>query len=85
MCQSDCVRPIARSFRVRWWLSDSKFRADDGQEHLVHIRSGELRSKISQLQLALDGRIRDHHRFLLDSDEIEGHLSLIMEIKGLPV
>jgi hypothetical protein len=28
---------------------------------------GKLRSKIPQLQLALDGRIRDHRRFLVDS------------------
>jgi transposase len=36
-------------------------------ERLAGLALGKLRSKIPQLQLALEGRIRDHHRFLLDS------------------
>lgn len=40
---------------------------EDSPEQLAGLALGKLRSKIPQLQLALDGRIRDHHRFLLDS------------------
>ena len=34
---------------------------------MAGLALGKLRSKIPQLQLALEGRIRDHYRFLLDS------------------
>jgi transposase len=40
---------------------------EDSPERLAGLALGKLRSKIPQLQLALDGRIRDHDRFLLDS------------------
>jgi transposase len=40
---------------------------EESPERLADLALGKLRSKISQLQLALEGRIRDHHRFLLDS------------------
>ena len=48
-------------------MLDAIVSGKDGPERLADLALGKLRSKIPQLQLALDGRIRDHHRFLLDS------------------
>jgi transposase len=48
-------------------ILDAIVSGEDSPERLADLALGKLRSKISQLQLALDGRIRDHHRFLLDS------------------
>jgi transposase len=36
---------------------------EDSAERLADLALGKLRSKIPQLQMALEGRIRDHHRF----------------------
>ena len=36
-------------------------------ERLADLALGHLRAKIPQLQAALEGRVRDHHRFLLQS------------------
>jgi len=38
---------------------------EDDPEHLASLALGHLRVKIPQLRLALAGRIRSHHRFLL--------------------
>ena len=48
-------------------ILDAIVSGEDSAERLADLALGKLRSKISQLQLALEGRIRDHHRFLLDS------------------
>ena len=48
-------------------ILDAIVNGEDNPERLADLALGKLRSKIPQLQLALDGRIRDHHRFLLDS------------------
>src|ERR1700719_2853127 len=37
----------------------------DNPEHLASLARGHLRVKIPQLRLALEGKIRSHHRFLL--------------------
>jgi transposase len=36
-------------------------------ERLADLALGHLRAKIPQLQAALEGQVRDHHRFLLQS------------------
>src|SRR5580700_7959125 len=38
---------------------------EDNPEHLASLALGHLRVKIPQLRLALAGKIRSHHRFLL--------------------
>jgi transposase len=38
---------------------------EDNPEHLASLARGHLRVKIPQLRLALEGKIRSHHRFLL--------------------
>jgi len=38
---------------------------EDDPEHLASLALGHLRVKIPQLRLALQGKIRSHHRFLL--------------------
>ncbi|MGC2547880.1 MAG: IS110 family transposase [Silvibacterium sp.] len=48
-------------------MLDAIVSGEDSAERLADLALGKLRSKISLLQLALEGRIRDHHRFLLDS------------------
>jgi transposase len=48
-------------------MLDAIVSGEDSPERLADLALGKLRSKISELQLALEGRIRDHHRFLLDS------------------
>ena len=48
-------------------ILDAIVRGEDSPEELAGLALGKLRSKIPQLQQALDGRIRDHHRFLLAS------------------
>jgi transposase len=37
----------------------------DQPQQLAHLARGKLKSKIPQLEQALQGRVRDHHRFLL--------------------
>lgn len=37
----------------------------DNPEQLAKLARGKLKSKIPQLEQALEGRVRDHHRFLL--------------------
>jgi transposase len=48
-------------------MLDAIISGEDSPERLADLALGKLRSKIPQLQLALQGRVRDHHRFLLDS------------------
>jgi transposase len=38
---------------------------EDDPEHLASLAMGHLRVRIPQLRLALEGKIRSHHRFLL--------------------
>ncbi len=48
-------------------MLDAIVSGEDSAERLADLALGKLRSKIPQLRLALEGCIRDHHRFLLDS------------------
>jgi transposase len=48
-------------------MLDAIVSGEHSAERLADLALGKLRSKIPQLQRALEGRIRDHHRFLLDS------------------
>ncbi|MGC1297256.1 MAG: IS110 family transposase [Alloacidobacterium sp.] len=48
-------------------MLDAIVSGEESPERLADLALGKLRSKISELQLAWEGRIRDHHRFLLDS------------------
>ena len=48
-------------------ILDAIISGESRVENLADLALGRLRSKIPQLRLALEGRIRDHHRFLLDS------------------
>jgi hypothetical protein len=48
-------------------MLDTIVSGEDSAERLAELALGKLRSKIPQLQLALEGCIRDHHRSLLDS------------------
>lgn len=38
---------------------------EDNPEQLAQLARGKLKNKIPQLEQALEGRLRDHHRFLL--------------------
>ena len=40
---------------------------EENCERLADLALGHLRAKIPQLQAALEGQVRDHHRFLLQS------------------
>jgi transposase len=40
-------------------------RGDDDPAELAELARGRLRAKIPQLRVALEGMVRDHHRFLL--------------------
>src|ERR1700747_3593335 len=40
---------------------------EESPERLADLALGHLRAKIPQLQAALEGQLRDHHRFLLQS------------------
>jgi transposase len=45
----------------------------DNAEQLANLARGTLRGKIPQLQRALEGLIRDHHRFLLERLLVQWH------------
>jgi transposase len=40
-------------------------RGDDDPAQLAELARGRLRAKLPQLRLALEGQVREHHRFLL--------------------
>jgi len=65
-------------------ILDAIVNGEDSPERLADLALGKLRSNIPQLQLALDGRIRDHHRFLLDS-LLRQYRFLEAEIQALDV
>jgi transposase len=46
-------------------MLDALILGEDNPEKLAELALGHLRAKIPQLQLALEGSVRDHHRFLL--------------------
>ena len=52
-CSRPCLRRSGRS------------QATDDPEYLASLALGHLRAKTPQLRLALEGKIRPHHRFLL--------------------
>jgi transposase len=62
---------------------------EDDAEHLASLALGHLRVKIPQLRLALEGKIRSHHRFLLRRllDQVqfmEHEIALLDERPGGP-
>ncbi len=46
-------------------MLDALVLGEDNAEKLAALALGHLRAKIPQLHLALEGKVRDHHRFLL--------------------
>jgi transposase len=51
-------------------------------EEMAELAKGKLRSKIPQLELALEGKLEDHHRFLLELqldrlERVEGDLAVL--------
>jgi transposase len=46
-------------------MLDAIVLGEDNVEKLADLALGQLRAKIPQLRLALEGKVRDHHRFLL--------------------
>jgi transposase len=44
---------------------DALVLGEDNVEKLADLALGHLRAKIPQLRMALEGKVRDHHRFLL--------------------
>jgi len=46
-------------------MLDALVLGEDNAEKLADLALGHLRTKISRLHLALEGKVRDHHRFLL--------------------
>jgi len=47
-------------------MLDALVLGEDDAEKLAELALGHLRAKIPQLRLALEGQVRDHHRFLLE-------------------
>jgi transposase len=47
-------------------MQEAIIAGQDDPEQLAQLARGRLKKKIPQLQQALEGRVRDHHRFLLD-------------------
>lgn len=55
---------------------------EENPEVLADLAKRRLRAKIPQLQLALEGRVRDHHRFLLEDlltqlDFLDGRIAAV--------
>jgi len=48
-------------------MLEAIIRGEESSERLADLALGHLRAKIPQLQAALEGQVRDHHRFLLRS------------------
>jgi len=48
-------------------MLEAIIRGEESSERLADLALGHLRAKIPQLQAALEGQVRDHHRFLLQS------------------
>src|SRR6516225_1550220 len=48
-------------------MLEAIIRGEESSERLADLALGHLRAKIPQLQIALEGQVRDHHRFLLRS------------------
>jgi transposase len=46
-------------------MLDAIIAGEDDAERLAQLARGGLKGKIRQLQQALEGRVREHHRFLL--------------------
>ena len=46
-------------------MTEAMIAGQDDAERLADLAQRRLRDKIPQLQLALAGKVRDHHRFLL--------------------
>src|SRR5260370_24374901 len=59
-------------------------RGDATPQQMAQLARKKLRSKISELELALDGKIEDHHRFILEMqlsrlDQLEAHMAKLQE------
>ncbi len=46
-------------------MLDALIAVEDDAEKLASLALGHLRVKIPQLRPALEGKVRDHHRFLI--------------------
>jgi transposase len=46
-------------------MLDALVAGEDNPEKLANLALGHLRAKIPQLRPALEGKVRDHHRFLI--------------------
>ena len=46
-------------------MIEAMIEGEDNPERLAELARRRLRAKIPELRLALDGKVRDHHRFLL--------------------
>jgi transposase len=53
-------------------MREAILAGQDHPEQLAQLARGRLRSKVAELAQALDGRVRDHHRFLLAEYRDEG-------------
>jgi transposase len=47
-------------------MIEAIIRGQDDPEALAHLAQKRLRQRISDLRMALDGRVRQHHRFMLN-------------------
>ena len=47
-------------------MLEAIIRGQNDPEQLAQLARGRLKSKIPELEQALEGRVRDHHRFLLE-------------------
>jgi transposase len=65
-------------------MIEALIQGEQDTEKMAQMARRQLRGKISQLRLALDGTVRDHHRFLLKMylkqyDEIESWIGQFTE------
>ncbi len=65
-------------------MLEALIAGEDNSEKLADLARRKLRAKIPQLQLALHGRVTDHHRFLLRLllDELSHMEGLIERLNG---
>jgi transposase len=55
-------------------------RGEDDPEKMAELARARLRAKIPQLQIALEGRVTEHHRFMLNM--LMEHLDMLEELIG---
>ena len=57
---------------------------EDNPEHLAQLARGRLKNKRAELEQALEGRVRDHHRFML-AEYLDEWVALGERIKRIEV